>query len=207
MDDDGSICVIIDMILVFGPIIVAVILGVVARKEDENKKNYIGKITNEKIKNLIGINDESGVLGYSNNVFSISIITELEKILICEINNQNKCEVDTSIYDFKNILKSELAFDEQIVTSPSYGGAAVGGVLFGGAGAIVGGSKKVMRKQAKAVVLKLYIDDIKHPVKALKFFESETPIDISLIRDRIKEAEEWYCRFFTIIHRQKDLLR
>lgn len=80
------------------------------------------------------------------------------------------------VYNYRDIVNFELLEDGDSVASGGLGRALAGGVLFGGAGAIVGGvtGKKKSKGICNSLKLKVTIDDMNTPVVYIKFIETKT---------------------------------
>lgn len=79
------------------------------------------------------------------------------------------------IYSYDDIVDFELLEDGESVASGGLGRALVGGVLFGGVGAIVGGvtGRKKSKDVCSSLRLKVTMDDISRPVVYINFIESK----------------------------------
>ncbi|MCY9156205.1 immunity protein [Bacillus haynesii] len=121
-----------------------------------------------------------------------------------ERNEQN--EIIEFSYPFSQIIESSVSLDNETVSKASRGeqisGAAIGGVLAGGVGAIIGGlssgSKQVT--MVKSITMKITVDDFKNPVHYIDFLPSSgcpgyNPVgykkDSDIIKNALKEAEYW----------------
>lgn len=110
----------------------------------------------------------------------------------------------TRYIDSRDLIESEVLIDGKSVTKTSrasqFAGAAVGGVLFGGVGAIIGGlsGKTTTEQQAKGVKLKIVVNDIDNPFHIIDFIEltntGSTPPKAAL-----NEAQGWHDLLSTII--------
>lgn len=123
-------------------------------------------------------------------------------------NDSNQVILGTEkkyVYEFANIMNAEIEVDGNSVASPSIGGAVVGGLLFGGAGAIVGSSQKTMIKKIRSVALKIYVDDLKNPYHRVLFYSADValPPEHPQVAPVLTEASEWYSRFLNIIEKRK----
>lgn len=81
-----------------------------------------------------------------------------------------------SVYRFNELIEFELLEDDSQVSSGGVGRALVGGALFGGAGAIVGGitGPKKTKKIVESLVIRLTVDDIDNPIIMLPLITSKT---------------------------------
>ncbi|MDU0072032.1 MULTISPECIES: immunity protein [Bacillus] len=119
-------------------------------------------------------------------------------------NEQN--EIVEFSYPFSKIVESSISLDNETVSKTSRGeqitGAAIGGVLAGGVGAIIGGlssgSKQVT--MVKSITMKATVDDFKNPVHYIDFLPCfDTPDyshpgfkkDSDIIKTALKKADYW----------------
>ncbi|MDR1891830.1 MAG: SHOCT domain-containing protein [Oscillospiraceae bacterium] len=97
------------------------------------------------------------------------------------------------IYDYGDLLEYELLEDNVSITKGGLGAAAVGGLLFGGAGAVVGsvvGGKKTKNK-VKNMSIKLVLRNIDSPVDFIVFYSnSEFKTDSFIYKDFRRQASE-----------------
>lgn len=133
----------------------------------------------------------------SNHLVGIAIDRASNRV--CLIEGETKRYVDSI-----DLIESEVLIDGKTVTKTSrasqFAGAAVGAVLLGGVGAVIGGlsGKTTTEQQAKGVKLKVVVNDIENPFHIIDFIEmgnaGSTPPQAA-----VKEAEEWHGLLSTII--------
>jgi hypothetical protein len=110
----------------------------------------------------------------ANNGLSLAYDANRKKI--CSLNYQHEYK----IYDYKDILQSELMIDNQIIskqsTSGTVGRAVLGGILGGGIGALVGAgtASSIQNQQINSIEVKIIINDSFNPVYRLNFLN--TPV-------------------------------
>lgn len=98
----------------------------------------------------------------------------------------------TTIYQLDSITGYELVENGTSVTSGGLGRAAVGGILFGGAGAIVGavtGQKKTA-SLVNDLKIKLTTDNLDKPVLYFSLIDKPVKSDSAEYRGRIEAADE-----------------
>tara|TARA_R110000796_G_scaffold227446_1_gene344216 strand:- start:2147 stop:2839 length:693 start_codon:yes stop_codon:yes gene_type:complete len=133
----------------------------------------------------------------SNKLIGIAIDRTSNKI--CLIDEDTKRYIDSI-----DIIESEVLIDGKTVTKTSrasqFAGAAVGAVLLGGVGAIIGGlsGKTTTEQQAKGVKLKVVVNDINNPFHIIDFIESGNT-GSTLPKTAVKEATEWHELLSTLI--------
>lgn len=148
-------------------------------------KNRIAKEKEQKLKEY---EESRGITKISNNV---SII-EKEKIIIL---NQNE-------YQFKNIMGCELIEDGNSITSitgkkkASLGKALVGGALFGGAGAIIGGTSGKTRSTAietnycTNLKIKITINNLQTPCEFIDIINRRTDRQSTKYKQSYEDAQK-----------------
>lgn len=108
-----------------------------------------------------------------------------EKILI----------VPNTIIEFKDIMNFELIEDEEAIASGGLKRAAVGGVLFGGAGAIVGAVTSKNKNYCNSLGVRLNIRRISDPSVYVDFISKKTKKKSKEYERTAKEVQE----FITIL--------
>ncbi len=150
-------------------------------KEMKDKDNdELKKLTNFKTSNKF--QDEFGLLIAIDEInMKIAIKTE---------------KMELTVYNFSDILQCEIIEDDNTTfkksTSRTVGRALLGGALFGGAGAIVGGlsAKQSKHKECKKIQLKLTIKDTKNPNIFLTFFDKTDQLFGG--EKGVKESDEFW---------------
>lgn len=166
--------------------------------DESNRRAFLNKDVSDKlIKRLNANNNE--VAQYYNDAFSLTLFNEYKKIVIYDNGIETTC-----LYD--NLINIEVIIDESIVSSPSLGDAVVGGLLFGGAGAIIGSSSKSYHKTIKTVVLRLSFDDIKRPIHDLSFLAMHVaiPADKPYVKKILEDVNNCYGSLAAIVAKRKE---
>ena len=94
-----------------------------------------------------------------------------------EVDENNKCfKIGNDIFEFGNLISFELLEDGYSVTKGGLGRAVVGGYLFGGVGAIVGGvtGGKKAKKVCNSLKIKITLRNSFKDVVYINFVLSET---------------------------------
>ena len=93
---------------------------------------------------------------------------------------------DTNLYKYSQIINYELLEDGNTITKGgvSIGKAIVGGALFGGVGAVIGGTsgKRITKNTCKSLRIKITIDDITSPTVYINLISMETSTDGALYK-------------------------
>ena len=135
---------------------------------------------------------------------SLSIDSDSKRFAVIPANLPPK------VYDFHQLIAVEVERDGQSVTKSNRGsqvaGAAVGAVLLGPAGLLVGGltGSKRQEEKVKRLTLKLYTNDLVSPLVEVPFLSDWTghKVDSFVVKQAAKHADEWLGRFRTILHMQ-----
>ena len=107
-----------------------------------------------------------------------------EGFLISDIKSSTK------IYDYSDILNFELLSNNTVVSSGGVGRALVGGVLFGGAGAIIGGLSGRKTRTKADLKIKITLNDISQPPIYIKLINYPMDVDGFTFRTQSKNAQE-----------------
>lgn len=128
---------------------------------------------------------------------------------ICLIGrNENKLKA--CIYDYGDVLSCEVFEDGETITKTSrmsqFGGALIGGIAFGGLGAVVGGlsGKNKTTNLINRIDLRMIINDSKNPVHDISLLNSETTKSGIIYKTSIENARRWHG-LLTVIIKQADL--
>jgi hypothetical protein len=114
--------------------------------------------------------------------------------------------VYSSIYKYKDVIEFELLEDGITTVSGGLDGAVVGGVLFGGAGAIVGSNvaNKTARKQIENIKIKLILNDFNCPTIYIEMWNNKPLNTSSLKYKNIKEEAQEIISSFTVLKANKE---
>lgn len=95
------------------------------------------------------------------------------------------------LLNYKDIISFELLEDNEIVSSGGVGRALVGGVLFGGAGAVVGAvTNKKTKQYCTNLKIKLSINNVEKPALYISFINKKTKVGSSTYVAAYNEAQE-----------------
>ncbi|MFI3206644.1 MAG: SHOCT domain-containing protein, partial [Clostridia bacterium] len=98
---------------------------------------------------------------------------------------------DLRIYNYTDLIDYELIEDGNSISKGGVGRALVGGALFGGVGAIVGGSTGHKRKNTcSKLQIKITMNNIESPTVYINFIEAETKKDGFLYKQVYSQAQE-----------------
>ncbi|UNK19286.1 hypothetical protein MNQ98_04405 [Paenibacillus sp. N3/727] len=143
-------------------------------------------------------------------------ITEDKKHLVAVDTVVKKvCFVDdryggrVKVYSYKDLVRSEIVEDGHSVTTTSrasqLGGAILGGMVAGGAGAMIGAltGRKSTSSEVKNITLQVTLDDIEEPLRYIRFLYVVTPIskNTEMYQNASKEANHWHGLISVLIRR------
>ena len=124
---------------------------------------------------------------------------------ICLLENPSSSreinEFKPYIFTYKDILSSELIQDGETVNKATksnldLGGAVLGGLMFGGAGAIIGGlsgkPESRLIEKVTAVTLKVVVMDTTKPVHRIEFLWSTEKKGSRSHKEAVESAEHWH---------------
>lgn len=176
------------------------ILGLAGSGKAKDQKEQIKK----KLINAGNLNDSKFLLNPDLNK-KITLDTNQKRVIIHSLNIDGN--IESVEVDFKNIIKSEIVVDENVVTSFSRGGqlagSLIGGIAAGGIGAVIGGltSNKQSTKRIKKIDLKLLIENFQNPIITFDFLQGRTDVGLEntsgfkdtdeKVVNAIRNAEEW----------------
>lgn len=141
-----------------------------------------------------------------NNLMGLAIDNTNNQILLYD-------HPQKSVMPFNNLIATEVLEDGVSVSRTNRGsqliGAAVGGVLLGGAGAIIGGlsGSTTSSDRVKKVILRVVTDDIQRPNFDMVFLDvsatNKKGIEKSdpKYKEAIENAAAWHSRLTTILKR------
>ncbi|HHD2752250.1 TPA: SHOCT domain-containing protein [Clostridium perfringens] len=134
-----------------------------------SKCQLTNNLTLKEVKEYIDFNP-------TKNIDKYLLINESEKKWIAPLGISNG-KKNPTIYNFSDISSYELIEDDEVILkSGGLGRALVGGALFGGAGAIIGGitAKRKSKKQINKLYIKITLNDFNNPVIIIKIIDKPT---------------------------------
>jgi hypothetical protein len=142
---------------------------------------------------------------YISKTSGVSIGYDEKRKQICLI-----IEHKTKIYEYKDIIQSELDIDGETILKQSITGtigrSVFGGVLGGGVGAIIGGTtgSKKGKENIRKIDLKITVNDTKTPVYRINFMDIETKKGSFIYEMIYEEAEKWHG-IITVLIKQAEI--
>lgn len=111
------------------------------------------------------------------------------------------------VFPFSDVLSAEIFQDGASVTktvrSSQLAGVLIGGLVFGGVGAVVGGLSGSRRTHdtTRRIELRLLVNDTATSIHDVCFLEYETKKDSFSYRDAIQRAREWHGLIEVLMNR------
>lgn len=180
--------------IIIGAVIIGIAYGIYNGTQNSKHKN----ISKDIFDNL---EDFKADEVYLSETSGMSIGYDAERSKICLLNTDHK----TIIYNYKDILQSELDIDGETIskqsTTGTVGRAVLGGILAGGAGAIIGGvtGSKKQKEKVNSIDLKLSVNDSKNPFYKINFLDLETKKGSFFYNLAFEPAERWQGIIATLI--------
>ncbi|MGV2866498.1 SHOCT domain-containing protein [Achromobacter sp. AGC39] len=115
--------------------------------------------------------------------------------------------INAEVFDISEVLGAELYIDGECETSTSrssqIAGAAVGGLLLGGVGLIVGGlsGKKKTNRKVSSVEVRVTIDDTNNPLHDVQLLRREVSRNSPEAKQVIEEARLFHAQLDVAIKR------
>lgn len=142
-----------------------------------------------------------------NGRWTILIDEKSHLVLIC-----SKGTSDWKVYDFRQLIRSEVIEDGSTVTSTVRSsqvvGAVVGNALLGGAGLLLGGltGKSRARNEVAQVTLTVTVNDTSHPLWTLPILNEKKPVLRSKkqAQTALSCANEAHAMFSALIRQADD---
>ena len=148
----------------------------------------------EELKKVNFCADKEIALAYNSDSPGLKIDVSSERIAWCDYyNNRYK------IVPFKTLLECEIVDDNTTILRGGTGRAVVGGVLAGGAGAVVGAATRQSQYVTKNLSVKIITSDIIDPLIVIPLIEKETNRESAVYKASLQIAQEVYSTIVSII--------
>ena len=180
------------LLIIIAVIVAVVIMGDKAREknEAEKKSRYEQTFLPLKIEDYY-IPDSR--LPKEDPNFSIGFDKAEKKILFFSKNNKKYS------FDYSQILQCEIDIDgvkfSQTSTSSMIGRAALGDVIGGSAGAIMGGAtaKRTEKETISSMALKIIVHDTSNPIFTINFLTRVVRKGVPEYKKKHAEVEKWHA--------------
>ena len=195
MDDPSSFfCWFIPLILVVG-LVVSAING--AKKEEEKKAQAENKLNTHK--STLHNTDFVSSKHIQLPALSIEVRIDLEHQKLAILSSLHS---NVIMIMFSDILHSEIVQDNSTIMGGGIGRAIAGGIIAGGAGAIVGATTRKSKDVVSDLRIKITTTNISNPLITVKLITSQTEKSSSLYQQCIEFAEEVQATIESIISQQ-----
>lgn len=211
-------------IIIISIFVLWALISLIRESTPDNMK-HAEKINTEKLEELIKESNAQGIEFRSFNNTCNAIVDEekreLHVVNFTDIDDNNNLAFERYTCKFEDIIQSELVIDNEILHKTMRGsqvaGAAVGGLLFGGVGAIIGGTTGGTKQEEliRNIDIKLTINKLQSPIIKISFLNTfkHNPYEVNLYKNGHQtssmeykkatlEAEKWQGMFDVIIKNQ-----
>jgi hypothetical protein len=162
--------------------------------EEENKKKFAIELEEK------GFNATKKLaLGLWLHAPVMQIDTDSKRIAICDYLKSK-----LTILSFSEILDCEVLEDSSTILSGGVGRAAVGGMIAGGTGAVVGAATRKSKNVTNSLSIKIITTDIDDSLMVFDLITSETSRDSDLYKKSIYLAQEIHSTLISIIKTQQN---
>ncbi|GGJ80501.1 hypothetical protein GGR02_003480 [Anoxybacillus voinovskiensis] len=162
-------------------IVAIFVIGAMLENDKTLENNYKNKMAIEKIKSASELTPTKSYIS-KNNKSGIEI-NENDKLIRIFYLDQNE-GIKSKTYSFSDIIESEIKIDNQSVKKTSRSsqlvGAAVGSVIAGGVGAVIGGlsGDKIKNEYIKNIDLCVKVNDFDTPLFKINFLSNVNEVGI-----------------------------
>ena len=112
----------------------------------------------------------------------------------------NNSSIDFKTYNFKDIIECEILEDNETILKSSAGRAAVGGIIAGGVGAVVGASSRGTQGVANRLVIRVGLNNILEPSLIITFIDKQISRTTPYYQSNYSKAIEIYSTIKSIIY-------
>lgn len=134
-------------------------------------------------------NDDTRQVIFADNVFVYAFS-----------DPQRKEPKSYTLFSYDQIVSFEILENGESVASGGVGRAALGGILFGGVGAVVGASTRSYKSVCEELKIKITVKDYKEPAFYIPFIISETNKSTSEYKSKMKMAQNTLSKLQLIIN-------
>lgn len=184
-------------------IFIIIIIAIINRNIIADKKSTM----ESKVASMADFNPTQQFIGNDGHS-GIAIDEDRKKVcLITHLYGNNM--VNTEVLSYQDLISSEVFEDEKTITSTSrssqIGGALVGGIAFGGVGAIIGGlsGKTTSTQKPKRIDLRITVNRTASPIHDVNFMNIETEREGIIYTVALQQARHWHG-LISILIRQAD---
>lgn len=167
------------------------------------EKSNIKEITKKLIENDVKISKHikfEGLKGYDEKKeIHIILDNESKKIVFCNMRQSFEGTRNTiQIVNTDDIIKCEILEDNSTIMEGGVGRALVGGVLAGGAGALVGSTTRKSSNITSSLKLRVITKDIKNHLIVLEFINNNLNRDSERYKSVFETVQEMYSLLISV---------
>ncbi|WP_394961565.1 SHOCT domain-containing protein [Candidatus Allofournierella merdavium] len=194
------------------PVFVAIIIAVGAlafyietqNTRTQNRKNKVNEKNNLKSTNRQRINEELITLGFDESKEVYLTLDSISSVMKIDVKNErialcNYYKDELQIIPFQKILECQIVENGATVQSGGIGRAVVGGVLAGGAGAIVGASTRKSKLIVDNLSIRIITSDVNNALIIIPILETVTNRESEKYKKAYKIAQEIHATIVSII--------
>ena len=165
------------------------IVGMSEIKLDKKKREM-----NAKLRSYSNFSPSQTIVG-ENGKTGFAMDEERKQVALISVETP---ELVVRIFNYEDVLSSEIFVDDNTISRTSrtsqVGGALVGGLLFGGLGAVVGGlsGKSISSKKVEKIDLRITVNDTKNPLHDVNFLRFASGESKSAYIKAVGEARHWH---------------
>ncbi len=192
-----------------GILLCAYSFSVFIEKKKEKNKQQIA-IENAMLENYMQQNsDFSGAQKLIGSDYKTGLAVNEKDKKIFLVKKGSQGVISFRVFSYKNLLSVEIFEDGETVTSTvrssQIGGALIGGLVLGGAGAIIGGlsGKTKTSGEVEKIVLRLVVNHTKYPLHEIYFLNSENGNSkkTEFYQYAMQQARHWHSLIEVLIKR------
>lgn len=193
-------------------VLILIVIVIIAMRYYGKKADKLEQRSKEILSSLSDFTETESYFSFTTK-YGGAISFDSKRRKICFINKQ----FTPFVYDYKDILKSELILDGHTElsrsTASTAGRAVLGGIIAGGAGAIIGGLSGKQKEKTKiyTIDLKVFVNDTSNPVHSINFFDAgpngmeKKSGDDKIYKIFYDPAEKWHGIISALIQQGDDL--
>ena len=165
----------------------------------------VERIINEKTEsNLQNINNKLLEIGFETTneikVFSTAIRIDIPKKLIAICF---PAYLEVKVIKFSDLIRCETIQDNSTIFSGGIGRAVIGGILAGGAGAVVGATTRSSQNVVSDMRINIITNNIAEPLLTIKLIDSQVERNSPIFKQVIEFAEKVQATMESIINQNQ----
>jgi hypothetical protein len=192
-------------------VLALVFLGILIASNVYHARSYSAVMEKSLEKALIKNNFHADVYYLSDDYLTGIAINKSENLIAIYKRHHINKNFTPTLLNFKDVIECAIQEDSEIVThtskSSAIGNAMVGGVLFGGIGAVIGGlsGEKIGHEKIYKATLSIVVDDLNDPLHEIHFLNSHILVDrkSEVYKKVYAELNKWYQTIRVIIRRNE----